>query len=45
MGSMIQQRSGGRKLVHSPIVVYHQIQEDWHAVKILQFRHGSRQAP
>ena len=45
MGSTVGQRSRVRKLVHSPVVVYYQIQEDRRAVEILQFRHGSRQAP
>lgn len=45
MGSPIPSRSGVRKLVHSPVVVYYLLQEGQQTVEILQFRHGSRQAP
>lgn len=45
MGSTIGHRSGVRKLVHSPVVVYYQIQEGRRAIEILQFRHGARKAP
>ena len=45
MGSLIGSRALVRKLVHSPIVVYYRVQEDRRAVEILQFRHGSREAP
>jgi plasmid stabilization system protein ParE len=45
MGTAIGRRLRVRKLVHSPVVVYYRILEEQHAVEILQFRHGSRQAP
>ena len=45
MGATIRQRSQVRRLVHSPIVVYYQVQERDRAVEILHFRHGSRRPP
>jgi plasmid stabilization system protein ParE len=45
MGNIIGRRACVRKLVHSPIVVYDQLQEDRRLVEILQFRHGSRKTP
>jgi plasmid stabilization system protein ParE len=45
MGNTIHKRSRVRKLVHSPILVYYQIQEETRQVEILHFRHGSRKPP
>ena len=45
MGSLVGQRSGVRKLVHSPVVVYYRIRQDRHLIELLQFRHGSRVTP
>jgi plasmid stabilization system protein ParE len=34
-----------RKLVHTPILVYYQIDEENRLVEVLHFRHGSRKPP
>jgi toxin ParE1/3/4 len=42
MAGTVSKRSQVRKLVHSPIVVYYQIQDARRLVEVLHFRHGSR---
>ena len=42
MGVTTCKNSRVRKLVHSPIVVYYQLDEVHHLVEVLHFRHGSR---
>jgi plasmid stabilization system protein ParE len=42
MGNAIRRRSRVRRLVHSPILVYYQINEERRLVEVLHFRHGSR---
>jgi plasmid stabilization system protein ParE len=45
MGAVTRKRPPVRKLAHSPILVYYQIHENQHLIKILHFRHGARKAP
>jgi toxin ParE1/3/4 len=45
MGSTIRDRSHVRRLAHSPIIVYYEVDDHAHAVEILHFRHGSRIPP
>ena len=45
MGHTIRKRSRVRKLLHSPILVYHQIHEEKRLVELLHFRHSARKAP
>lgn len=45
MGNAIRKRSRVRKLVHTPILVYYQIDEENRLVEVLHFRHGSRKPP
>lgn len=45
IGNIIRKRSRVRKLVHSPIIVYHEINDDKRLVEVLHFRHGSRKPP
>lgn len=42
LGSVIRKRSRVRKLLHSPLLVYYQIDEDKRLIEILHFRHGAR---
>ena len=45
MGSSIRQRVRVRKLVHSPIVVYYQIDEGQRVIEVLHLRHAARKPP
>ena len=45
MGGIIRKRSRVRKLLHSPILVYYQVQEDKRLTEVLHFRHGARMPP
>ena len=45
MGSIIRKRSRVRKLLHSPILAYYQIQEEKRLIEVLHFRHGARKPP
>jgi plasmid stabilization system protein ParE len=45
IGNIIHKRSGVRKLVHSPIIVYCEISDERRVVEVLHFRHGSRKSP
>ena len=45
MGATIGKRSGVRKLLHSPILVYYQVHEATRVIEVLHFRHGARKAP
>ena len=45
MGSVIRKRSRVRKLLHSPILVYYQVQEEKRLIEVLHFRHGARKPP
>jgi plasmid stabilization system protein ParE len=45
MGAFIRKRSGVRKLLHSPILVYYQVHEDRRLIEVLHFRHGARKPP
>jgi len=45
MGEAVSERSGVRRLAHSPILVYYRVDEDVALVDILHFRHGARKPP
>jgi plasmid stabilization system protein ParE len=45
LGNTVRKRSHVRKLVHSPILVYYQVDEEKRLVEVLHFRHGSRKPP
>jgi plasmid stabilization system protein ParE len=45
MGKITRKKSRVRKLVHSPILVYYQIDEERRLIEILHLRHGSRKPP
>lgn len=45
MGNTTRKRPQVRKLVHSPILVYYELNEEKRLVEILHFRHGSRKPP
>ena len=45
MGEAVSERSGVRRLAHSPILVYYRVDDDARLVKVLHLRHGSRQSP
>jgi plasmid stabilization system protein ParE len=45
MGATIRKRSRVRKLVHSPILIYYQVNEEKCLIEVLHFRHGARQSP
>jgi plasmid stabilization system protein ParE len=41
LGGLIRKRSRVRKLLHSPLLVYYQVDEGKRLVEILHFRHGA----
>lgn len=43
--SSIRKRTRVRKLVHSPIVVYYQIDEGQRVIEVLHLRHATRKPP
>jgi plasmid stabilization system protein ParE len=45
MGGAVRKRSRVRKLLHSPMLVYYQVDEDKRVIEILHFRHGARKPP
>jgi len=45
MGGSIRKRARVRKLVHSPIVVYYQIDERQRVIEVLHLRHAARKPP
>jgi plasmid stabilization system protein ParE len=45
IGALIRQRSGVRKLLHTPIRIYYRIDEQRSVVEILHFWHAARQEP
>jgi len=45
MGSAVRRRSGVRKLVHSPFLIYYRIHEKRWMVEVLHVRHGARKPP
>jgi plasmid stabilization system protein ParE len=45
MGNLIEERSRVRKLIHTPILIYHTVQDDTKTIEVLHMRHGARQAP
>ena len=45
MGGLIRKRSRVRKLLHSPILVYYNVQEDKRLIEVLHCRHGARMPP
>jgi plasmid stabilization system protein ParE len=45
MGHIIRKRPRVRKLVHTPILVYYQVQEPKKLIEVLHFRHASRKPP
>lgn len=45
LGNPIPARSGVRKLVHSPFLVYYQIHESKRIVELLHVRHSARRPP
>ncbi len=45
MGSVIRGHKHVRKLLHSPILVYYEIDEGRREVEILHLRHGARRPP
>jgi len=42
LGGLVRKRSRVRKLLHSPLLVYYQVDEDKRIIEILHFRHGAR---
>jgi toxin ParE1/3/4 len=42
LGGTIRKRSGVRKLLHSPLLVYYRLDEDKRLIEILHVRHGAR---
>jgi len=44
-GSAVRKRSGVRKLVHTPLLVYYRIHERKRIIEVLHFRHGARKPP
>ena len=45
LGAVIGKRSGVRKLLHSPLLVYYRIDEDKRLIEVLHVRHGARKQP
>ena len=45
MGGVIRKRSQVRKLLHSPILIYYQVQEEKRLIEVLHFRQGARKPP
>jgi toxin ParE1/3/4 len=45
MGSVVRKRRRVRKLLHSPFLVYYQVQDTKKEVEILHIRHGARKLP
>jgi len=45
MGSAVRKRSGVRKLVHSPFLIYYRIHERKRLIEVLHVRHGARKPP
>ena len=45
MGSIIGKRPRVRKLLHSPFLIYYQVDDDKHIVEVLHIRHGARKPP
>jgi plasmid stabilization system protein ParE len=45
MGGIIGKRKRVRKLLHSPILVYYQVNEDTRVIEVLHLRHGARKPP
>ncbi len=45
MGNTTRKRSQVRKLIHSPILVYYQVNAEKRQVEVLHFRHGARLPP
>ena len=45
MGSSIRRRARVRKLVHSPIMVYYQVDEGQRVIEVLHLRHAARKTP
>ena len=45
MGDTVRKRSRVRRLSHSPILIYYQINEQENLIYVLHVRHGSRKAP
>ena len=45
MGSAIPNRPRVRKLVHSPFLIYYQVDDDKRIIEVLHLRHGARKPP
>lgn len=45
MGGIVRKRSQVRKLLHSPILVYYEVNEKTRIIEILHLRHGARKPP
>ena len=45
IGESVRDRSGVRKLLHSPVLIYYRIHEDRKDVEVIQLSHGSRRQP
>jgi len=45
IGAQVSQRSGVRKLLHTPIRIYYRVDERRKVVEILHFWHAARQEP
>ncbi len=43
VGSLVRGRSGVRQLVHTPILIYHRVNESPNFVEILHLQHSSRE--
>ena len=44
-GAPVRGRPGVRRLLHSPLIIYYEVDEIRGCVEILHFWHGSRRAP
>ena len=45
IGEAVRGRSGVRKLLHSPVLIYYRIHENRKVVEVIQLSHGSRRQP
>jgi plasmid stabilization system protein ParE len=45
LGSLVPDRPGIRKLLHTPIRIYYRLDEDRRSIEIVHFWHGARLSP
>lgn len=41
-GSPVRQRTGVRRILHSPYLIYYRVEEDSPLIRVLRFWHGAR---